>query len=178
MSLKSQKSFLFLRHGETIANAADIIAGSMDSPLTENGYAQAETAAQILAKHEIASIWCSPLSRARETAEATQRLTQAPLFELAGLAERDWGAWEGEPRTILRRDETPPNGEGPLEFRARIWEALDQITGPFPVLIVAHSGTAREIHAALSPEPFERLGNAVPIEWRQENGHWNCTKLS
>ncbi|MDP2085711.1 MAG: extracellular solute-binding protein [Gemmobacter sp.] len=44
--------FWFLRHGETVANAADVIAGSTDSPLTAQGQQQADQAALPVARGE------------------------------------------------------------------------------------------------------------------------------
>lgn len=171
--------FLFLRHGRTAANAANRIGGATDDPLDPTGLAQAEAAARLLAGRPLAAIWHSPLARAAQTAAAVARVTGAPLVPLPGLAERNWGAWEGRDRAILIRDATPPGGEGPQAFRARIRGALAGIVPPLPVLIVAHSGTAREIHAALTDAPFRRLGNAEAVEWRQDRDcRWICTKLS
>lgn len=173
------RPFLFMRHGETADNAANRIGGTTDSPLTARGLAQAEAAALVLRDHPVAAIWHSPLRRAAQTAAAVARVIGAPLVPLAGLAERNWGAWEGRDRSILVRSATPPGGEAPEAFRDRIRAALAAIAPPFPVLIVAHSGTGREIHAALTAEPLERLENAVPVIWRrEEDGHWTCTKLS
>ncbi len=171
--------FWFLRHGQSAANAVDIVAGSTDSPLTALGLAQARAAAALLAGQGIASVWSSPLVRARVTADTVAAHIAAPVTALPDLAERDWGAWEGQPRAILDREATPPGGESPAVFRIRIRAALAAIAGPFPVLIVAHSGTAREIHALLSDRPFRRPGNAAPILWqRGADGHWRFTELS
>lgn len=173
-----QQPFLFLRHGETDANVADRISGATDDPLNARGRAQAAAAARLLAGRGIAAIWHSPLTRAADTARAVAGATGAPLIPLPGLAERNWGIWEGQPRSALIREATPEGGEGPEEFAARIRAALAAITGPFPVLIVGHSGTAREIHAFLSTAPFLRPANAAPIEWRHDGCHWNSTELS
>lgn len=171
--------FLFLRHGQTISNLRGVIGGSTDDPLTDLGREQARAAAALLKDRPIAAIWHSPLIRAAETARAVAEVTGAPLVPLAGLAERNWGAWEGEDRAMLVRHATPPGGEGPETFRDRVREALARIAAPFPVLIVAHSGTAREIHAWLSDAPFDRPGNAAAVEWRRDaDCHWICTKLS
>ncbi|SDW60339.1 histidine phosphatase family protein [Celeribacter indicus] len=171
--------FLFLRHGQTAANAANRIGGTTDDPLDRTGLAQAEAAARLLADRPLGAIWHSPLVRARQTALAVARVTGAPMRSLPGLAERNWGVWEGQDRAVLIREATPPGGEGPEAFRARIRAALAEITAPFPVLIVAHSGTARELHAVLTDVPFRRLGNAEAVEWRQDRDcHWICTKLS
>lgn len=171
--------FLFLRHGQTAANAADRIGGATDDPLDATGLRQAEAAARLLAGRPLVAIWHSPLLRAAQTAAAVARTTGAPLIPLPGLAERNWGAWEGQDRSVLIREATPPGGEGPEAFRARIRAALAAIAAPFPVLIVAHSGTAREIHALLTDAPFVRPGNAEAVEWRPGGDcHWTCAKLS
>ena len=173
------RPFYFLRHGETAANVADLVSGATDDALTARGLAQAEAAAAAFAGIPLAAIWHSPLTRARRTAEAVSRATGAPLHPLAGLAERNWGAWEGQPRAVLVREATPPGGEGPEAFRARVRAALSCITAPFPVLIVGHSGTQREIHALLSDRAFRRPGNARPMRWAPApDGHWICTELS
>ncbi|MFT4151872.1 MAG: histidine phosphatase family protein [Paracoccaceae bacterium] len=174
-----RQPFLFLRHGQTAANATNRIGGATDDPLDDTGLAQARAAARLLARRPIAAIWHSPLQRAAQTAAAVAQATGAPLVALPGLAERNWGAWEGQDRSILIRDATPPGGEGPDTFRARIRAALAEIAPPFPVLIVAHSGTAREIHALLTDAPFPRPENAEAVEWAQgADCHWICTKLS
>lgn len=170
--------FLFLRHGETDANVADRISGFTDDPLNARGVAQARVAATLLAGRPLAAIWHSPLVRAADTARAVAATTGAPLVPLPGLAERNWGIWEGMPRSTLIREATPAGGEGPAAFTARIRAALAAILPPFPVLIVGHSGTAREIHTFLTEAPFSRPDNAAPIEWRHDGRHWISTELS
>lgn len=163
-----------MRHGQTLANAEDIICGSTDLPLTERGHAQAQQAAEALRGCGVARIVVSPLLRARETAEAAARATLAPVTLVEGLAERNWGAWEGLPRAALRRDETPPGGgESPAAFRARIRQAVAAIGLGQRVLIVAHSGTDREIHALLTSEPHLRMANGEIRLWSR-SAQWNC----
>lgn len=164
--------FLFMRHGETEANAADVICGSTDLPLSEIGHEQARQAALALACCGIARIITSPLLRARQTAEALAQTTRVPVIVAEGLAERNWGAWEGQPRAGLRRDETPPGGESPAAFRERIRYAFAAIDLGQPVLIVAHSGTDREIHAALTAAPHRRMGNGEIRHWTPPQ--WIC----
>ncbi|AMY69317.1 histidine phosphatase family protein [Frigidibacter mobilis] len=169
------QSFLFLRHGETAHNRAGIIAGATDVPLNAAGLAQAEMAAELLAEAGIAAIWCSPLIRARVTAETVAARLGLPLRVLPGLAERNWGAWEGQPYGVLVREMVPPGGgEGPGAFQTRVTAALAQVTSPFPALIVGHSGTARVLGALLCPGVvLPRFANAVPVLWQREEdvGH-------
>lgn len=183
MILPFDAPFLFLRHGETAANAADLIAGAMDLPLTPAGRAQARAAAQTLAAlpaaERPATIWCSPLARARETAAPVAARLGLPVRLHAGLAERNWGVWEGAPRATLRRDETPAGGEGPLDFRARIRAALAGLDGRTPVLIVAHSGVARELHALIGAGAFRRPLNGEVSRWSPApDGRWHERPLA
>ncbi|MDO5606029.1 MAG: histidine phosphatase family protein [Paracoccus sp. (in: a-proteobacteria)] len=166
--------FLFMRHGRTQANAGDVICGRTDLPLDAEGVRQAQQAADFLRGAQIARIVTSPLLRARQTADAAAHVLGLVPEPLAGLAERDWGAWEGQPRAVLRRDQTPPGGESPAGFRARILAAFAAIPRDLPLLIVAHSGTDREIHAALSPAPHRRLHNAQIVLWQPHAGGWHC----
>lgn len=166
--------FLFLRHGRTAANATDIVCGVTDLPLDEIGHTQASRAADHLRPNPPRSIWTSGLSRARVTAGIVADATGAALHVLSDLGERNWGAWEGGPRDALVREATPPGGEGPEAFRDRVLAALAKIDGPGPVLIVAHSGTARVIHACLTDAPFARLGNGQLVKWRLEAEGWRC----
>lgn len=170
--------FYVLRHGQTSSNAAGTIGGVTDLPLTEAGHAQAAAAAEVLRGVPLGSIWCSPLLRAQQTAAPVARMTGLPVTLLPGLQERNWGIWEGQPRSVLVRHATPEGGEGPDTFRARIRHALAAITGPAPVLIVAHSGTAREIHAALSSAPFRRPTNGEVSVWQHAAGLWENRALS
>ena len=165
-----EQSFLFLRHGETAHNRAGIIAGSTDVPLNASGLAQAKAAAEQLAGVPIAAIWCSPLIRARATADIVAERLGLPLRVLPGLAERNWGAWEDQPYSVLVREMVPPGGgEGPGAFQTRVTAALAQVAPPFPVLIVGHSGTARVLGALLCPGvELPRFANAVPVLFQRE----------
>ena len=60
-----RQPFIFMRHGESEANLADTMAGSLDVALTSRGRAQAETAAALLKDSGVSAIFSSTLSRAR-----------------------------------------------------------------------------------------------------------------
>lgn len=169
--------FYFMRHGMTASNDADRVAGFTDEPLTPAGRALAVRQAEKLRGIMLGSIWVSTLQRAMETAEAVRAVTDAPCQGVAALRERNWGVWEGASRSVLRRDEKPDGGEGPDEFRARIRAGLVQIEGSGPALIVAHSGTAREIFTLLGL-PFERPDNCDILHFLAgRDCHWTVRKL-
>jgi broad specificity phosphatase PhoE len=166
--------FWFLRHGETEANAADLIAGATDSPLTAQGRAQAKAAAERLTAWPLTAIYSSPLSRARDTADAVARKLGLPVTVIDGLAERRWGAWEGQPRSILVRDAIPPGGgEGPDVFRARVLQALATIPASGLPLVVAHSGIARVLREQLlGADVATPLENGRPVRFQPQGKIW------
>jgi probable phosphoglycerate mutase len=161
--------FLFLRHGQSAANRDRVIAGSVDSPLTELGEAQARAAAAALAGAGIRRIVASPLSRAWRTAEIVAQTLGLPVATDPGLVERDWGAWEG--RLVADRPSyfmVPEGGESWEVFRDRAWAACQPILagGPAPLLIVAHAGIMRVLRDRLGLG-FEAkgVGNALPMRF-------------
>jgi broad specificity phosphatase PhoE len=56
-----------LRHGETTTNAAGLVTGRSDAPLTEQGRQQARAAGAELAGRSFEAAVCSALQRSRET---------------------------------------------------------------------------------------------------------------
>ncbi|WBU62056.1 histidine phosphatase family protein [Paracoccus albus] len=169
-------AFLFLRHGQTAANAQDIICGSTDLPLNESGIAQARQAAAFLKHTGVQQIVVSPLKRAQQTAQPVAKALGLRIQISEGLAERNWGVWEGQPRSILRREETPPKGEALQAFNERTEAAFSAIDLDLPTLIVAHSGTDRAIHRLLADGPHIRMANAAIRLWEpaMQGTQWNC----
>lgn len=64
---------VLIRHGETKWNREGIFRGHSDVPLNENGLIQAKATADYLKELKLDELHCSPLSRARQTAEAICR---------------------------------------------------------------------------------------------------------
>ncbi|WP_265499731.1 histidine phosphatase family protein [Paracoccus beibuensis] len=181
MSLLDHPHFHLLRHGQTALNAADLVCGATDVPLGELGQRQARDAALAWRHLPVGRLIVSTMLRARQTATTIAdqrpglRIEEAPL-----LAERDWGVWEGQPRAVLVRAATPDGGEGLQAFRNRIRAGVAAIAAPDagedPPLIVAHSGTVREIFALLDL-PFRRPGNCALITLsRDDAGRWSATQ--
>lgn len=173
--LLQQAYFWFVRHGETEANAAGLVAGSLETPLTAKGRAQAEQVAEALAREPIAAIWSSPRSRARDTAQPVADRLGLAVRCLDELAERHWGEWEGGALAgLLDRSDTPPGGEPQTDFAQRVLRALDRITAPFPALIVAHGGVGRVIcDHLLGAGQVGLLANAVPVRFVRTGIGWH-----
>jgi probable phosphoglycerate mutase len=150
-------TLVLLRHGETVHTRAKRFSGSGgdDPPLTDAGLAQARAACERLAAvlgtgpTAVTVVVTSPLQRARQTAEVVAELLGAPLEVDDGLAECDFGAWEG--MTFAEVEEqwpdelaswlastavAPPDGESFDEVLVRVRAARDRL------LARAHAGTA------------------------------------
>ena len=176
------RPFYFMRHAESAANAAERIAGSTDSPLSDRGREQALAAAERLADIGIAAIHCSPQSRARDTAQAAADRLGLTLQIVPDIRERHWGVLEMEPLSaIVDRTMTAPDGESLAAFEARTWAALTGIAGPEPALIVAHSGTMRVLRSKLGLGDIRNwVGNAEPVRFEPPSAPgdtWRLTTL-
>ncbi len=147
----TQKHFYMIRHGQTEANAARIMAGSLDSPLTQLGRDQALTARITVENLKIRPkfIIHSHLSRARETAEIINENLNLPMVEDKDIAEMHAGDWEGVPyeecEEMFYEWVNPPAGETVDEFFTRIKRAKNKALEDtrYPPLIVCHGGVFR-----------------------------------
>jgi broad specificity phosphatase PhoE len=146
---------VLLRHGETPLSAERRFAGRGEIPLTTQGVRQVAAAAdRLAARGGIDLIVSSPLLRARQTAEAVARVTGASLQADDGLAELDFGEWEG--LTIAEAsqrwpaevtawlgnvDVAPPGGESFADAIDRVGAALDRLLAAHQfrtLLLVSH----------------------------------------
>jgi broad specificity phosphatase PhoE len=150
------------RHGQTDYNLEGRFQGHLPVPLNGTGRAQARELAERAAAHGFAVLWCSPLLRARETADIVGRRIGLEPREDARLVETDAGEWtdrsfaEVQARSpeqfaaFLAADPAFafPGGESLAAQQVRVAEALADIErGPQPSLVVCHGLVIR---AALS----------------------------
>jgi probable phosphoglycerate mutase len=169
MDMLTPTAFWFIRHGETDWNAQNLSQGDIDIPLNAVGRAQAQSAAALMAEHEIATIVSSSLSRALDTALAVAAVTGVPVETDDGLRETKFGEQEGKPMGDWYDDwiagtYTPAGAETFADLRARAVAALNRaIIKPAPVLVVAHGGLFRAVRSAMGLVPNLRTPNAVPI---------------
>lgn len=105
-----------VRHGETDYNKKGLFQGQKDIPLNEEGRAQAEKLALrfedkfIHDGEQIAAIYCSPLSRAKDTAQAIGTKLNLKPFPDSGLKEIDMGEWEGKTAKQISEEYKDENG--------------------------------------------------------------------
>lgn len=93
-------SFIFVRHGQSQANADGVIADSQP-PLTETGIEQARKTGTEVKSLGVTMIVSSPYLRAQQTAETIAGelgIDLAHIKIIDELAERGLGALEGKPK--------------------------------------------------------------------------------
>ena len=172
-SMPDLSGVVLARHGETRDNVAPMrFQGWQDTPLDDLGREQAFALGTKLAQREqpIASLWCSDLSRAHETAIiAGAAIGLRPLQDWR-LREGFRGRWEGhlfeeieqtEPETYAAWQRGGnfrfPDGESLGEQQARVLAALTDIHahGPLPALAVCHGGSIRVMLALGDPRGLD-----------------------
>jgi broad specificity phosphatase PhoE len=163
-----------VRHGRTALNARGQLRGRLDPPLDEFGARKADALGRHFVGLDLASVVSSPLSRARQTAEAIGSACGLTVILDERLIDRDYGAWAGsDADELVRRfgalDHAP--GVEPLEaVTGRAVAAIvaaEQIVGSGAAVVVAHDAVNRAVLAYLIPE----LGDVDSIP--QRTGCWN-----
>ena len=144
--------FYFVRHGQTVWNVENKICGCTDSPLTEYGREQArKTGRKILAEGiQADEILCSPLSRAKDTAQLISEMTEIPCRVEPRLIEQNFGKWEST-----------------LRLAQRIYNLLDDIkkeSEEKTYILVAHNGIARVVQSY-----FTDMTNEEYAAWGVKN---------
>jgi broad specificity phosphatase PhoE len=148
-----------VRHAETAWSVAGKHTGRTDIPLTDTGREVARALRARLEGRDFALVLCSPLSRARETA-------QLAGLECSGvrddLLEWDYGEYEGittpqireqRPDWYLWRDGTP-GGESPGDVAARVDRVIAEArAAEGDVALVAHGHILRALGARWVDQP-------------------------
>jgi len=155
-----QPSYLHLvRHGATAHNLMKpprLQGRTQDHDLSDQGWAEAQQTARHFAARKLAAVYCSPLKRARQTAETIARPHGLPVEVVDSLAEVDVGSWENKQWNQIERDdpqqyrrfmEDPgahgyPDGETMTDLLRRIAPTLNRLLSEHPgceIVAVAHN---------------------------------------
>lgn len=170
-----------VRHGQTAFNREGRLQGHVDSPLTELGRAQARQAGETLKRLINGDggwrIVCSPLGRARATAEAIgQALGVGEIEEDARLMEVSWGEWDGRLRAEVQAQDPEAFAGTGWMFQAPTGERYDGVVsrlsgwladlppeGDRRVIAVSHGVAGRVLRGLYAGLPREEaLALAVP----------------
>jgi broad specificity phosphatase PhoE len=184
---------VLVRHGVTDWNREGRFQGHLDPPLSIDGAREAQLVAARLAaspQERPGRIVSSPLSRARQTAEAIAEALHGRRADVGldpRLIEVGQGEWEGRTHAELaitdadryaawRRQagvREPPGGEPIEDALVRIAAALDEhirAAGPWPLCVVAHGGSLRLAARHL-------LGLGARRAWALEMDNAACSLL-
>ncbi|MFQ8870750.1 MAG: histidine phosphatase family protein [Varibaculum timonense] len=177
------KRIIFWRHGQTDYNVQGRVQGQVDIPLNEVGLAQAEAAAEELAKLKPDLIISSDLRRAQATAQVLQGKCGegVQLLKDDRLRERAFGDFEGlsvkelKTRFAGRYEEWRGTGESPLagvESRGKVGMRVAHCVTEYfenaeEVLVVVSHGSALT-------QGLVKLLGLDPLAWQGLRGLDNC----
>jgi len=154
------------RHGETLWNEMKRIQGRTNVALSDTGRKQAEALSAALAPIPLASIYCSPLIRARETAEVLGVPHEITPTIDEGFLEVNFGDWEGKTHSELR-EKFPdyyerwlidpgqvhvPRAELLSDVQSRVMGSFQRVTDENDgkvVAVVGHGGVNRALLLSL-----------------------------
>ena len=169
-----------IRHGETEGAGERRYKGTIDVPLSENGYRQIEKTALLIREilrrtgTGLSAVYSSDLIRSRKSAELVASVFGLVPQVIPGLRERHFGVWEGmtfneiaaqypEAFTSWKDDPlhfSPIDGESTLEVKERAMQTLvpllDRHQGE-TLCIVAHGGINRVILAEFLGLPLQHI---------------------
>lgn len=152
----------FLRHGQTALSRDNMFCGSgTDVPLTELGHEMARQFAEVYGTKRWQAIYCSPQTRAMQTASYLATATGQEIIIREALREIAYGDWEGKTTDEVNQqfhDDyvkwtadpawNRPTGGGELavEISDRVMGLIQEIRSTYDtgnVLVVAHKATIR-----------------------------------
>ena len=183
---------ILIRHGQTAWNKEDRVRGQVEVPLDETGLAQAElTAARVVEAWQPVAVYCSPMQRAVQTAQAIARRLNLQAQPTAGINDMNFGEWQGLTSEEVQQRwpqmahawlEAPhtvafPGGESLDALRTRGMATLEEIIARHrdaDVVIVGHMVVNRVLLLAvlgLDNSHYWRIGQetcAINVfRWRQ-----------
>lgn len=167
-----------IRHGKTEWNEIHKLQGRTDIPLNEEGRAMAREAADRYKDIHFDICFCSPLVRARETAEILLEGRDVPITFDDRLIEMSFGIYEGVENSFAVGDcpvnvlfehpeqyEPVPEGESLEQLYARTGEFIADVVNPLldegkDVLIVGHGAMNSSIVCQIKDVPLKDFWSA------------------
>jgi probable phosphoglycerate mutase len=155
---------LLIRHAATDLMSLQLCGHTPGISLSETGQQQADHLARALVHRPIEAIYCSPLERAQQTAQAIAATRGLSPIIYPSFIELDFGEWTGKSFDELRANPqwneynrtrssvTPPNGEPPVEVLRRARNGLDEVVNQHPggeCAIVTHGDVIRSLLTSL-----------------------------
>lgn len=167
-----------MRHGKTDWNVIHKMQGRTDIPLNDEGRKMAKAAGRECRNIHFDICYCSPLIRARETAELVLQGRDIPVIYDDRLMEMSFGIYEGKEYSLQTPD-SPINvffqdpahyaavkdGESFEELFARTGSFIQEVITPAlkenkDVLIVGHGAMNSSIVCQIKGIPLDRFWEA------------------
>lgn len=161
---------LITRHGQTDWNLQRKLQGRADIELNHTGIEQAKIAKEELVNEKIDLIICSPLKRARQTADIINEGRNIPIIIDERISERDFGEFEGMSTMDFdfnafwsyKQNNKYNKAENIRMFFKRVYDFLDDIKEKYKgkkILIVSHGGISIPIKCYFNgiPEMYSLL---------------------
>ena len=167
-----------MRHGKTDWNVIHKLQGRTDIPLNDEGRDMAKAAGKEYQNINFDVCYCSPLIRAKETAEIVLQGRNVPIIYDDRLKEMAFGIYEGIENLYEQPDcpvnvffQNPPQyvaaegGESFEELFARTGSFLKEVITPAlgenkDILIVGHGAMNSSIVCQIRGIPLERFWEA------------------
>lgn len=184
-SLKNQ--YYVMRHGESLANTADIIVSHPDNGIS--GYGLSEVGRQQVTAEisgcnlpQLTQIICSDFKRAHETAKIAHRILacQSPAILDARLRERNFGelelgsdelyseVWSADQQKTNRSDIGVETVESVLDRALELILELESEYSDISFLLIAHGDVLQILQTAFS---------ALPANHHRELPHLKTAEL-
>ena len=164
---------LFLvRHGETVANAAQLLQGWQGGELNETGKAQARDVAEKMKDEAIDAFVASDLHRAIQTCTiiaSAKGVKQEDIMTTSLLRERDWGSFTGKFIPDIQDAEWPDDVETLEQLKSRAQNFLTWIKVAYPnkvVLAVGHGIINKAIQSVYFKKPMHEIQKMLNAEVR------------
>lgn len=162
-----------LRHGKIAASSPRRFVGQLDLPLTQEGKEQIARLADFFTTRPIDRIFCSPLSRCRQSGSILGERLEIIPETISELAEISLGNWEGltasevekrHPGQYAARGKDiatfrPENGESFQDLLSRTWPIFATIGSAADerIAVVAHAGVNRVLLCRILGMPLANL---------------------
>lgn len=132
--MKTYRIYL-LHHGMTEAGEKHMYVGKTDLPLSPDGFHDLVNMQRVYTYPNARRFYAAPHTRCRQTLEMLY--PGCDILDVPGLAECDFGEWEGKTLEELKSDETfqnwisgkqgeIPGGESAAVFQARVMQAFEE----------------------------------------------------
>ena len=171
-------TLVLVRHGVTDATTGKLFSGGLGStnpPLNDEGRDQARATGEWLAPmaDTFDALVSSPVRRTRETAEILAKFLDLEVNEEPGIAEMEFGSWDGLSFTEVREkwpdelsawlgdvDSAPHGGESFRVVEKRVLEGKDRLLASYAgktVVVVSHVTPIKTLVAEALNAPLDSV---------------------